>query len=128
MTCLHGNAGSCPADLLTPRFTTRKRPPPKPAGFHILLALLDRERHGYETTTEVECESRHTVCLEVGSLYRILARLFDSGLLQEAGGVGRCRNYRLRATGSRVVKPEAEKLTGVVDRLRARKLLPHAEV
>ena len=103
------------------------RDPLKPADFHILLALLDRERHGYEIMKEVERESRNTVRLEVGTLYRILARLLDDGLLQEAGGDGRRRNYKLTALGRRVVKAEAERLAGVVDRLRARKLLPHVE-
>ena len=102
--------------------------PLKPADFHILLALLDRERHGYEIMKEVERESRNTVRLEVGTLYRILARLLESGLLQESGGDGRRRNYRLTPLGRRVVKAEAERLAGVVDRLRARKLLPHGEV
>jgi len=101
--------------------------PLKPADFHILLALLERERHGYEIMKEVERESRNTVRLEVGTLYRILARLLDDGLLQEAGDDGRRRKYRLTPMGRRVVKAEAERLAGVVDRLRARKLLPHGE-
>jgi DNA-binding PadR family transcriptional regulator len=102
--------------------------PLKPADFHILLALLERERHGYEIMKEVERESRDTVRLEVGTLYRILARLLDDGLLQEAGDDGRRRKYRLTQMGRRVVKAEAERLAGVVDRLRARKLLPHGEI
>jgi len=102
--------------------------PLKPADFHILLALLDRDRHGYEIMKEVERESRSTVRLEVGTLYRILARLLEEGLLQEAGGDGRRRNYRLTPLGRRVVRSEAQRLAGLVDRLRARKLLPHGEV
>lgn len=96
----------------------------KPADFHILVALLDGPRHGYDIMKEVERESEGRVLLEVGTLYRVLARLLDDGLLQDAGGDGRRRNYSLTRLGRRVVKAEAERLAGVVDRLRARKLLP----
>jgi len=100
----------------------------KPADFHILLALLDGPRHGYDIMKAVERESGGKVLLEVGTLYRVLARLLDDGLLQDAGGDGRRRNYSLTRVGRRVVKAEAERLAGLVDRLRARKLLPHSEI
>ncbi len=101
--------------------------PLKPADFHILLALLDGPRHGYEIMKEVERESEGRVRLEVGTLYRILARLLAGGLLQEADLDGRRRNYSLTRLGRRVVSAEAERLAGVVGRLRARKLLPRRE-
>jgi DNA-binding PadR family transcriptional regulator len=102
--------------------------PLKPADFHILLALVDGPRHGYQIMKEVERESEGRVRLEVGTLYRILARLLADGLLQEAELDGRRRNYSLTPLGRRVVQAEAERLAGVVGRLRARKLLPHREV
>jgi DNA-binding PadR family transcriptional regulator len=102
-------------------------PPLKPADFHILLSLLNGPRHGYEIMKHVERESAGAVCLEVGTLYRILARLLDDGLLQEAETDGRRRNYSLTRLGRQVFKAEAARLAVVVDRLRARKLLPHAE-
>jgi PadR family transcriptional regulator PadR len=101
--------------------------PLKPADFQILLSLLNGPRHGYEIMKDVERESAGAVCLEVGTLYRILARLLDDGLLQEAEADGRRRNYSLTRLGRQVFKAEAARLAGVVDRLRARKLLPHAE-
>ena len=100
----------------------------KPADFHILLVLLDGPRHGYDIMKALERESRGKVLLEVGTLYRVLARLLDDGLLQDAGGDGRRRNYSLTRVWQRVVKAEAERLAGLVDRLRARKLLPHSEI
>ena len=103
------------------------REPLKPADFHILLALVDGPRHGYEIMKEVERESEGRVRLEVGTLYRILARLVAETLLQEADLDGRRRNYSLTALGRRVVQTEAERLAGVVGRLRARKLLPDSE-
>jgi DNA-binding PadR family transcriptional regulator len=98
-------------------------PPLKPADFHILLALLDGPRHGYEIMKEVERESEGTVRLEVGTLYRLLARLLETGWLAEADEDGRRRNYRLTRLGRRTLRSEAERLALVVDRLRHRKLL-----
>ena len=100
--------------------------PLKPADFHILLALVGGPRHGYDIMKEVERESQGQARLDVGTLYRILARLVEDGLLQEADLDGRRRNYSLTRQGRRVVKSEAERLAAVVGRLRARKLLPEA--
>ncbi len=102
--------------------------PLKPADFHILLALLGGPRHGYDIMKEVERESGGGVRLEVGTLYRILARLLDDGLIRDAGDDGRRRNYSLTRAGEKIVRAEAERLAGLVDRLRARRLLPRTGV
>lgn len=106
----------------------RTQPPLKPADFHILLALLERPRHGYEIMKEVERESGGTVRLEVGTLYRLLARLLEAGWLEEGEEDGRRRNYRLTRQGRRTLRAEAERLAMVVDRLRLRKLLPQGDI
>jgi DNA-binding PadR family transcriptional regulator len=98
--------------------------PLKPADFHILMSLANSARHGYEIMKEVEAESGGTVRLEVGTLYRILARLLEDGLLAEAEADGRRRNYILTPFGLQALKEEAVRLAGVVERLRERKLLP----
>ena len=56
----------------------------KPAEFHILFALSQGPRHGYGLMKEVERESNGSVRLEIGSLYRVLARMLDEGLIEEA--------------------------------------------
>ncbi len=96
----------------------------KPADFHILLALTQGPRHGYGLMKEVERESRGGVRLEIGSLYRLLARLLDSGLIEEADEDERRRFYRLSRQGRRVLQAEAKRLAGLVELSRARKLLP----
>lgn len=101
--------------------------PLKPADLHILLVLLDGPRHGYEIRKDVESETGGRVRLEIGSLYRILGRMLDAGLIEEADFDGRRRNYRLTTAGRRALKSEAERLVGVVAQLRARKLLPDSE-
>ncbi|HWZ30552.1 MAG TPA: helix-turn-helix transcriptional regulator [Bryobacteraceae bacterium] len=100
----------------------------KPADFHILLALSDGPRHGYGIMKEVERESGGGVRLEIGSLYRLLGRLLDAGLIEDADGDERRRYYRISRLGRRVLKSEAERLAGLVDLIRARRLLPEGEV
>ena len=101
--------------------------PLKPADFYILLALAGHPLHGYGIMKEVERESHGDVRLEIGSLYRILARLLAEGLLEDAESDSRRRRYRLSRQGRRLLKAEAERLAGLVTLVRARKLLPEAE-
>jgi DNA-binding PadR family transcriptional regulator len=96
----------------------------KPADFHILLALTEVPRHGYGLMKEVERESEGLVRLEIGSLYRLLARMVEDGLIEEADEDERRRYYRISRQGRRVLKAEAVRLSHLVDLSRARKLLP----
>jgi DNA-binding PadR family transcriptional regulator len=98
--------------------------PLKNADFYILLALAGGPRHGYGVMKEVERESGGEVRLEIGSLYRLLSRLLQSGQIEEAGGDGRRRCYRISRLGRRALKSEAVRLAGLVAMVRARKLLP----
>ncbi len=98
----------------------------KPADFHILLALAEGPCHGYGIMKEVERESNGDVRLEIGSLYRLLARLLEAGWIEEAEGDERRRSFRLSRNGRRVLKAEAARLAGLVDLVRARKLLPES--
>ena len=99
------------------------RLPLKPADFHILLTLLDGPLHGYGIMKEVERESGGEVRLEIGSLYRLLGRLLNDGLLEMGDGDGRRQYYSLSRLGRKVLKAEAQRLAGLVDLVRARKLL-----
>lgn len=98
--------------------------PLKPADFHILLALAGGPRHGYGIMKEVERESAGAVRLEIGSLYRLLGRLLDEGLIETAESDARRRFYRISRLGRRILKTEAERLAGLVELVRARRLLP----
>ena len=99
----------------------------KPADFHILLALADGPRHGYGIMKEVERESAGAVRLEVGSLYRLLARLLEEGLIEEADADERRKFYRITRLGRKILKTEAERLAGVVELIRSRRLLPEGD-
>jgi DNA-binding PadR family transcriptional regulator len=50
---------------------------------HILLALADRERHGYAIKQEVERRTDGVVRLGPSTLYEAIQRLLDAGLIQE---------------------------------------------
>lgn len=97
--------------------------PLKPADFHILLTLLDGPKHGYGIMKEVGRESSGEVRLEIGSLYRMLGRLVSGGLLEMGEGDGRRQYYSLSRLGRKVLKADAQRLVGLVDLVRSRKLL-----
>ena len=104
--------------------------PLKAADFQILLVLLDGDRHGYGIMKEVERDSDGRVRLELGSLYRVLARLLASGLVQDVDptaetprAVRERRHYRISDLGRRVATAEAQRLTEVVEQAQVRNLL-----
>jgi transcriptional regulator len=70
----------------------------------LVLALIeDRPRHGYEIGKLIERRSRGRITFRIGSLYPILCRLEERGLIQgrwvEKAGERRRRFYRLTADG-----------------------------
>jgi DNA-binding PadR family transcriptional regulator len=104
-------------------------PVQKPSDFHILLALAGGPLHGYRIMKQVECDTGGEVTLEIGSLYRLLARLVTEGLIDDIESADeRRRYYRITAAGRRALKSEAARLANLVTLVRARKLLPETEV
>lgn len=102
--------------------------PLKPADFHILLALVSDDLHGYAIMQRVREESDGQVELELGSLYRLIARLTDAGLImpakvRRADDDPRRRYYRITALGRQVAAQEARRLAGVLRLARSLKLL-----
>lgn len=114
--------------------------PLRPRDFFVLLVLAGGELHGYGIMKGVERESRGSVRLEVGSLYRTLDRLLAADLIEEAGADSaaavakgasaatapdseRRRNYRLASFGRRVMRAEAQRLQEVVRMVQAKGLL-----
>ena len=104
--------------------------PLTPVAFEILLALADGEQHGYSIMREVERRSSGAVLLHPGTLYRALARLLESGLIEELDerpapeqDDERRRYYQLTQTGIAVARAEAERLAGQLAAARQRKLL-----
>jgi DNA-binding PadR family transcriptional regulator len=87
--------------------------PLRPVEFHILLSLTAGERHGYGIIQDIEARGETSVP-DVGTMYRALARMVDSGLIEAAPAADaddeRRNNYRITARGLRVAKAEARRL------------------
>ena len=74
----------------------------------LILALLEaRPRHGYEIGKLIEARSHGKLTFRVGSLYPVLVRLEDRGLItgrwMEKTGERRRRFYRLTPAGRGVL-------------------------
>ena len=108
--------------------------PLTPAMFHILLALADKERHGYHIMREVDERTNGNVKLGPGTLYGSIKRMVADGLIEELDerpdpelDDERRRYYRLTDFGFRVATAEAQRLEQMVRSARAKKLLPRAK-
>ena len=91
--------------------------PLTPAVFHILLALVDRERHGYGIMQEVSERTEGKVVLGPGTLYGTISRMLQAGYIEESGERSdsqlndeRRRYYRITAKGRRAAATEARSL------------------
>jgi DNA-binding PadR family transcriptional regulator len=101
--------------------------------FHVLLVLSEADLYGYAIMKAVEEQSRGAIVPEIGSLYRVIARLIDEGLVAETDPPrdspdvhrGRPRRYyKITARGTAAARGEAERLRHVV--ALAKDLLPSA--
>jgi len=97
----------------------------------ILLALADRDRHGYGIMQEVRAVSGGKVRLGPGTLYGAIKRMLDAGLIEESphrppskddDDRRRCY-YRLTRFGRTTAVQEAERLGNLV-RAAQQKRLP----
>ncbi|MEW9549259.1 PadR family transcriptional regulator [Nonomuraea sp. NPDC050783] len=97
--------------------------------FLALTALVDEPRHGYGIVQEVDRLSGGRVQLKIGTLYGVLDRLSEQGLValdREEVQAGRLRRYyRLTDEGTRALQEEAARLmanaTAATARLKARR-------
>jgi DNA-binding PadR family transcriptional regulator len=108
--------------------------PLTPAVLHVLLALADEERHGYGIMKEVEDRTGGEVRLGPGTLYGAIKRMLAEGLIEESEerpdpelDDQRRRYYRITGFGRRVVGAEAERLAGLVNTAREKRLLRRPE-
>ena len=91
---------------------------------YILASLARAERHGYGIARDAEELSDGRVRLTAGTLYGVLNRLTEDGLVEPAGEQqvqGRLRrNYRITAAGESALADEVERLRSTVAVLGAR--------
>ncbi len=107
--------------------------PLPPAVFHILIALADRDRHGYSIMQDVAARTNGKVSLSAGTLYSSIRRMLEQGLIEElaespdpSSTDERRRYYRLTRLGRRAAAAEVERLNALLQQARATGLVPGA--
>ena len=101
---------------------TRSRLPS--ASLHVVLALLDGEKHGYAVMRDVEQLSDGAVRMGPGTLYGTIKRLLADGLIEEVtadvvdeADAERRRYYRLTGAGEAVAATEVARMKALVTRI-----------
>jgi len=101
------------------------------AVFHILVALADRDRHGYSIMQDVSARTDGKVRLSAGTLYSAVARMLEQGLIEELrespdpeNEDERRRHYRVTRLGREVAVAEARRLQDMLTQARATGLIP----
>src|SRR5215813_1989016 len=96
------------------------------AVFQILIALADRDRHGYSIMQDVAARTDGKVQLSAGTLYSSIRRMLEQGVIEElrespdpSSTDERRRYYRLTRFGKRVAAAEVERLNTLVEQARA---------
>lgn len=105
--------------------------PLTPAVLNVLLALADRERHGYGIMKEVEGRTGGGTRMGPGTLYGSIKRMLADGLIEESDerpdpemDDERRRYYRITGFGLAVAGAESRRLAGLVVAAREKRLLP----
>jgi DNA-binding PadR family transcriptional regulator len=105
--------------------------PLPPAVFHILVAVADRERHGYAIMQDVAARTDQNLKLSPGTLYGSIKRMLEDGIIQELqerpdpeNDDTRRRYYRITPFGRRVAIAESARLTKLLSQARATGLAP----
>src|SRR5438552_19031620 len=107
--------------------------PLPPAVFHILIALADRDRHGYSIMQDVAARTGGKVQLSAGTLYSSIRRMLEQGLIEElakspapSSSDERRPYYPLTRFGKRAAASEVERLNALVRQARATGLVTGA--
>jgi DNA-binding PadR family transcriptional regulator len=114
-----------------------KRPDPEallpltPGMFQVLIALADGEKHGYAIIKEVNRRTGGEIALSAGTLYAIIRRFVQEGVIAESDARPdpalddeRRRYYRLTPFGRDVARAEAARMETALGMARAKRLIP----
>ncbi len=106
--------------------------PLSPQVFHILVALAERDQHGYGIMQDVAARTGGKLRLSAGTLYGSIKRLLAQGLVVElrererprdADDDPRRRYYRLTTLGRKVAKAEAARMAELLEQAKRNGLL-----
>ncbi|HEV3138916.1 MAG TPA: helix-turn-helix transcriptional regulator [Vicinamibacterales bacterium] len=98
---------------------------------HILVAVADRERHGYAIMQDIAARTDGRLRLGPATLYGSIKRLLNDGLIEELderpdpdNDDVRRRYYRITPRGRKLAREEAARLAKLVRQARATGLVP----
>lgn len=101
-----------------------------PTDFQVLLVLARGPAHGYGIMKDVEESSGGRVRIELGSLYRLIARLLATGMIEETSHADhpphagkKRRTYQITQLGLAVARADAERMSDTLALARTEKLL-----
>jgi DNA-binding PadR family transcriptional regulator len=101
------------------------------AALHILIAVADRERHGYAIMQDVSARTGGQLRLGPAMLYGSIKRLLHDGLIEELDERPdpdqddvRRRYYRITSHGRKAATEETARLTKLLRQARATGLAP----
>ena len=78
--------------------------------YYVLMSFLRQDVCGTEITEFVDRKTRGRVNLGPGTLYTLLARFLDEGLIKETQVDGRKRTYRITPKGRAAFQEELDRL------------------
>ncbi len=89
------------------------------AKLHVLLALVNEDRHGYAIMQEIRTNSESDYKIGPGTLYDNLQKIVRQGIIEESRRFGqdkdvRRRCYRLTNLGRTVLTSELDRLEQIV--------------
>ncbi len=99
-----------------------------PQAFHILVALAERDQHGYGIMQDIAARTGGKLRLSAGTLYGSIRRLLEEGLIVELREEQRPdkkrdderrRYYRLTPLGRKTARAEAKRMAELVEQARA---------
>jgi DNA-binding PadR family transcriptional regulator len=95
--------------------------PLRPTDLHLLLALAEKDLHGYALVQAIEVSTNGLIRLDPGNLYRVIKRLLADGLVAESerrasseAAAERRRYYRLTAPGRKALAQELRRLEALL--------------
>ena len=100
------------------------------ATFHILLALVSEDLHGYAIIQDIARRTGGELKLSAGTLYRSIQRMLEQGLIVETRkrpapelDDERRRYYHITTFGTAVARAETKRLTELIRLARASGLI-----
>ncbi len=104
---------------------------PTPLTLQILLAVVDKPRHGYGIIKEITAATDGRLVPATGTIYLALRRMIDDKLIRNAarpaGDDERRRYYSPTALGRTVLEGELRQMNGVLEVARRKHALQEPE-